>query len=115
MSPDKAELTACAVFAGTTWFTIVTMRRYSLQALFSYHGWMYDERGKMSFKTKVWSVFMKCLIGSNPHLYSYQSSLPYLPVPAVKDTMKRVRISCFDYNYNLLPIEISFSIFFVKR
>ena len=31
----------------------------------------------------------KVLGGSNPKLYSYQASLPRLPVPAVKDTVDR--------------------------
>lgn len=90
MPRDKAELLATAVFAGTAWFGIVTMRRYSLQALFSYHGWMHEERGKMNYKTKIWLILLRLLIGTRPKLYSYQSSLPYLPVPAVKDTMTRV-------------------------
>jgi len=33
---------------------------------------------------------LKIFIGRKPLLYSYQSSLPSLPVPALKDTMKRV-------------------------
>ena len=90
MPRDKAELLATGLFAGSAWFGIVTMRRYSLQALFSYHGWMHEERGTTSFKTKVWLIFIRLLIGTRPNLYSYQSSLPYLPVPAVQDTMSRV-------------------------
>lgn len=90
MPPDRSELVATAVFAGSAWFSIVTARRYALQALFSYHGWMYDERGKMTVKTKLWAVFLRLLIGTRPKLYSYQSALPYLPVPKVKDTMNNV-------------------------
>jgi hypothetical protein len=30
------------------------------------------------------------MIGSHPRLYSYQSSLPYLPVPSIKNTITRV-------------------------
>jgi carnitine O-palmitoyltransferase 1 len=53
---DNAELTACTIFAGGVWLSIVAIRKYSLQGLFSYHGWMYDERGRISLKTKAWSV-----------------------------------------------------------
>ena len=33
---------------------------------------------------------MKLLGGKNPTLYSYEKSLPYLPVPDLDATMKRV-------------------------
>jgi len=36
---------------------------------------------------------LKVFIGRKPLLYSYQGSLPSLPVPALKDTMKRVHLS----------------------
>ena len=69
--------------------TAVVARRYALQALFSYHGWMYEDRGKGTLKTKIWSVLVKVLMGTNPKLFSYQSSLPYLPVPNVNETITR--------------------------
>ncbi len=56
LSRDNAELVSCGLFASGLWLTIVAARRYSLQALFSYHGWMYEERGKTKIKTKVWTV-----------------------------------------------------------
>ena len=88
--PDRSELVATTLFAGTAWLSIVTLRRYALQSLFTYQGWMFDERGKMKVKTKLWIVLLRLLIGTRPNLYSYQSALPYLPVPNVKDTMNRV-------------------------
>jgi carnitine O-palmitoyltransferase 1 len=86
---DRREIAACVVFASGTWLSIVTLRKYSLQALFSYHDWMYESRGKSTFKSKAWLSLVKLLIGSSPNLYSYQNSLPYLPVPALKETMQR--------------------------
>ncbi len=56
LSRDKSELVACSLFASGLWLTIVAARRYSLQALFSYHGWMYEERGKTTIRTKMWTV-----------------------------------------------------------
>ena len=38
----------------------------------------------------------KVLGGRRPLLYSYQGSLPKLPVPGLKDTMKRVRTNQFN-------------------
>lgn len=54
---------------------------------------MYESRGgnKVSLTTKLWGIGIKLLSSkSKPLLYSYQGSLPKLPLPAVKDTMKRV-------------------------
>ena len=76
---------------------------------------MTEGRGKKSLKTRIWGVLVWCLSGRNPLLYSFQGtfeqqfltkfcfwgvitwqncsllqgSLPKLPVPAVKDTLKR--------------------------
>ena len=86
-----------------------------LKGLYSYQGWMTEGRGKKSLKTRIWGVLVWCLSGRNPLLYSFQGtfeqqfltkfcfwgvitwqncslfqgSLPKLPVPAVKDTLKR--------------------------
>ena len=62
LSRDKSELVACSLFASGLWLTIVAARRYSLQALFSYHGWMYEERGKTTIKTKMWTVKKRFII-----------------------------------------------------
>ena len=49
---------------------------------------------RMQISVAIWSLFLqgltKVLGGRRPLLYSYQSSLPKLPVPALRDTMKRV-------------------------
>lgn len=58
-------------------------------------GWMYEARGRggsMSFITKLWIVTVKLLTRfSRPMLYSYQGSLPRLPLPGLNQTMSRVR------------------------
>lgn len=36
-------------------------------------------------------ALVRIFSGRKPRLYSYQASLPNLPVPAVKDTVKKVR------------------------
>lgn len=63
---------------------------------------MYESRApgsKISLKTRIWASVVKVLSGWNkPKLYSFQGSLPRLPVPSVKDTMKRV------YNLFILAI-----------
>lgn len=102
-SDENAELIATILLASAGWMTAVLGRRYALQALFSYHGWIYEERGTTSAKSKIWSLLVKFLMGYNPNLYSYQSSLPYLPVPSINDTITRylrtVRPLLDDENY----------------
>lgn len=63
-------------------------------------GWMYESRaGKnVSLQTKLWVLGIKLLSSkSKPLLYSYQGSLPKLPLPPVKDTMQRVKIINYIY------------------
>lgn len=106
MPRDRAELVACTLFGAGTWLSMVAFRKYSLQALFSYHGWMYDVRGGSNLRSKLWMILVKFLIGSSPKLYSYQNSLPGLPVPNLKDTVRRylrtVRPLLDDDNYKRL-------------
>lgn len=72
-----------------------------------YKGWMYETRGKgskVSLTTRVWGVATKILSNWNtPGLYSFQGSLPRLPLPSVRDTTQRylrsVRPLLDDKNY----------------
>jgi carnitine O-palmitoyltransferase 1 len=89
------ELVACLLLGMIVWLAIIYTIRYSLKLLLMYKGWMYEQRGKgrvISNYTKIWFLFVKILSGgSKPLLYSYQGSLPRLPLPSLKDTMNRVR------------------------
>ncbi len=47
-----------------------------------------DEAPKqISWTTKVWGLVVRLVSGYNPTTYSYQKSLPYLPVPPLNDTI----------------------------
>ncbi|KAJ1525467.1 hypothetical protein ONE63_010277 [Megalurothrips usitatus] len=87
------QVVACFTVALSVWFAIIQIIRYTLRLLLIYKGWMYEERGRgrsVSNMTKLWLVLIKILSGvSRPMLYSYQGSLPKLPVPALDDTVKR--------------------------
>ena len=50
---------------------------------------MFEGRGKKSITTRIWGILVTIFKGRNPLLYSYQGSLPKLPVPAIKDTLNR--------------------------
>ncbi|KAL1502335.1 hypothetical protein ABEB36_007490 [Hypothenemus hampei] len=88
------QLGACSLSSLSYWLPCVYFLRYSLKMLFMYKGWMYEFRNKNEFKpsltSKIWISLVKILCGWNtPKLYSYQSSLPRLPLPSVHDTMTR--------------------------
>lgn len=88
------QLVASALVTLSIWLFIIYTLRYTFKLLLMYKGWMYEARGrggKISTKTKIWLVFVKILSGWNkPKLYSFQGSLPRLPLPSVHDTMLRV-------------------------
>uniref|UniRef100_A0A8C9TUQ0 Carnitine O-palmitoyltransferase 1, muscle isoform n=1 Tax=Scleropages formosus TaxID=113540 RepID=A0A8C9TUQ0_SCLFO len=89
----SGELTQTVVsailFATGLWFSLILILRYTLKALLSYHGWIFESHGKKSFSTKLWLNLVKMLSGQRPLLYSFQASLPKLPVPRVEDTVRR--------------------------
>ncbi|XP_014663776.1 PREDICTED: carnitine O-palmitoyltransferase 1, liver isoform-like isoform X2 [Priapulus caudatus] len=84
---------SCTISGVLAWIGLILFTRYSLKILFIYQGWMNDPRGKFSMKTKFWAILVRFLKGKNPRLYSYQGSLPKLPLPKLRDTLKRYLIS----------------------
>ncbi|XP_044749779.1 carnitine O-palmitoyltransferase 1, liver isoform isoform X2 [Coccinella septempunctata] len=87
----KMQILACVIVALTYWLAVVFMLRYTFKLLLMYKGWMFEARGKSpSLPTKLWLVAIKILRGWNtPRLYSYQGSLPRLPLPSVQETTER--------------------------
>ncbi|XP_049288808.1 carnitine O-palmitoyltransferase 1, liver isoform isoform X1 [Anopheles funestus] len=102
------QLTACSLAGLVVWLSICYTMRYSLKLLLMYKGWMYEKRApgsRVSLETRMWGLFVKILATWNkPGLYSFQGSLPRLPLPSVQDTMTRylrsVRPLLDDTNYN---------------
>lgn len=80
---------ASVIFASLLWLGIIIFLRYSLKLLLYYKGYMYEPRGKVSWKTTLWMAVMKTFCAKKPGLYSYQGSLPNMPLPSVKDTTAR--------------------------
>ncbi|KAG9342935.1 hypothetical protein JZ751_015151 [Albula glossodonta] len=86
----QSQMVVSAVLFGTLlWISLIFAMRLCLRQLLSYHRWMFELHGKISLTTKVWAVLVRLLSGREPLLYSYQSSLPHLPVPSIKDTVRR--------------------------
>ncbi|KAG7473793.1 hypothetical protein MATL_G00099670 [Megalops atlanticus] len=89
MSEESQRLVGGVLVGTGLWVTIIFIMRNVLKCLLSWHGWMHARHGQVSWKTRIWMVFVRLFSGRKPMLYSFQSSLPRLPVPPVKDTMKR--------------------------
>ncbi|XP_048215651.1 carnitine O-palmitoyltransferase 1, liver isoform [Perognathus longimembris pacificus] len=89
LSCQAKSVVSSVLFGTGLWVALIVTMRYSLKVLLSYHGWMFLEHGKMSRSTRVWMAMVKVFSGRKPMLYSFQTSLPRQPVPAVSDTVNR--------------------------
>uniref|UniRef100_A0A8B9PK11 carnitine O-palmitoyltransferase n=1 Tax=Apteryx owenii TaxID=8824 RepID=A0A8B9PK11_APTOW len=89
MSNQTQNIVSGILFGTGLWVALIVTMRYSLKMLLSYHGWMFAEHGKLSAGTRFWMALVKLFSGHKPMLYSFQTSLPRLPVPSVKDTVNR--------------------------
>lgn len=106
-SSIPAHLAGSIVVGLLLWLVVIYAIRYTLKLLLIYKGWMYEARGKgrsVSRTTMIWFYLVKLFSGWNkPMLYSFQGSIPRLPLPSVEDTMKRylrsVRPLLDDENY----------------
>jgi carnitine O-palmitoyltransferase 1 len=68
---------------------VALMQRLSMRTLLNYRGWMYEK--KVSITTMVWGGLLRgFFLGQrSPLTYSFQSAMPRLPVPALKDTIRK--------------------------
>uniref|UniRef100_A0A8C7IRH8 carnitine O-palmitoyltransferase n=1 Tax=Oncorhynchus kisutch TaxID=8019 RepID=A0A8C7IRH8_ONCKI len=81
MSFEKQQVVGGVLVGTGLWVAIFFTMRTALKWLLSWHGWMYAHHG---------TVLVKIFSGRrNPQLYSFQTSLPHLPLPSVKDTINR--------------------------
>ncbi|XP_047428321.1 carnitine O-palmitoyltransferase 1, liver isoform [Mugil cephalus] len=89
LSAQGQTMVSALVFSTLLWLSLILALRFCLKLLLSYHQWMFEQHGRISNTTKVWVTLVRLLSSRKPLLYSYQTSLPHLPVPAIKDTMSR--------------------------
>uniref|UniRef100_A0A8C1WGH2 Carnitine O-palmitoyltransferase 1, muscle isoform n=1 Tax=Cyprinus carpio TaxID=7962 RepID=A0A8C1WGH2_CYPCA len=81
MTVQTQMVLSAILFATGLWLSFIFLLRYILKALLSYHSWIFESHGKMSFSTKIWLIYESfCL---------FQASLPRLPVPSIDDTIRR--------------------------
>lgn len=69
---------------------LALIRRWLLKALLTDKSYVYQARSP-GIWVKVWSVLVKVLTSGHPLTYSYQSALPRLPVPELKETVDRYK------------------------
>ncbi|NXN99271.1 CPT1B palmitoyltransferase, partial [Rhinopomastus cyanomelas] len=89
LSEESRTVVSVTLFSTGAWLSAVLLFRQALRLLLSYHGWMFEPHGRMSRSTRVWVALMKLLSIRKPLLYSFQTSLPKLPVPSVEATVSR--------------------------
>uniref|UniRef100_A0A669BWZ0 carnitine O-palmitoyltransferase n=1 Tax=Oreochromis niloticus TaxID=8128 RepID=A0A669BWZ0_ORENI len=89
VSTQCQAVVSAVLFSTMLWLMLIFTMRLCLKQLLSYHRWMFEQHGKMSTTTKIWVALVRIFSGRKPLLYSYQGSLPNLPVPTIKDTVKR--------------------------
>ncbi|XP_061577444.1 carnitine O-palmitoyltransferase 1, liver isoform isoform X2 [Cololabis saira] len=89
MTTDSQRIVGGVVVGTGLWVTIIMIMRNVLKSLLSWHGWMQARHGTVPLSTRLWMLLVKIFSGRKPMLYSFQSSLPRLPVPSVKDTCRR--------------------------
>ncbi|XP_048101290.1 LOW QUALITY PROTEIN: carnitine O-palmitoyltransferase 1, liver isoform [Alosa alosa] len=93
LSSQGQTMVSALLFSTLLWLSLILTLRFCLKLLLSYHRWMFEQHGRISTATKVWVPLVRLLSGRKPLLYSYQTSLPHLPVPPIKDTLQRYLLS----------------------
>ncbi|KAI5137931.1 carnitine O-palmitoyltransferase 1, muscle isoform isoform X2 [Manis pentadactyla] len=88
-TPQTRALLSTAIFSTGVWVMGIFLFRQTLKLLLSYHGWMFEMHGQTSHFTKIWAICVRLLSSRRPMLYSFQTSLPKLPVPSVPATVQR--------------------------
>ncbi|XP_068459139.1 carnitine O-palmitoyltransferase 1, liver isoform isoform X1 [Clinocottus analis] len=89
MSTDNQRIVGGVLVGTGLWVSIIMIMRNVLKCLLSWHGWMHARHGSVSWSTRLWLLLVKVFSGRKPMLYSFQNSLPRLPVPTIKDTCTR--------------------------
>jgi len=91
-SPEFRML-ATALVGMIGWSGIIYSTRQVMKLLLNYQGWMYEERGpgrQVSLATRSWLLTMQIFFKiTQPQLYSFQGTLPSLPIPALNETIRK--------------------------
>jgi len=88
---DRSTVLAICIFTIVTlvWLFSAYFCQFLLRKLLKNWDIMYNIRGKLSLKNKLWLAAVKLLSGFNPGLFSFQNCIPSLPVPSLEKTLVR--------------------------
>lgn len=86
LSAQTRAVLSAILFATGLWLFLIYLLRYTLKALLSYHGWIFESHGKMSTSTKLWLV-------GRPHLLPVQSVLCSCPSLSAEDNVSDWTVS----------------------
>ena len=82
--------TAALLLGASVWTVAVLIQRYALLLMLSYKGFLYVPHGKSPLHIRAWFFLVRMLEGPiTPTMYTYQSTLPCLPLPSVRGTCER--------------------------
>lgn len=56
VSVQTRAVVSAILYATGLWVFLIYLLRYTLKALLSYHGWIFESHGKMTMSSKVWLV-----------------------------------------------------------
>lgn len=103
---ERSTVLAICIFTIVTfvWLFSAYFCQFLLRKLLVNFDIMYNFRGKLTLRNKLWVAAVKLLSGFNPGLFSFQNCLPSLPVPSLEKTLERhlltVRPFMTDKEYN---------------
>ncbi|XP_054160156.1 carnitine O-palmitoyltransferase 1, liver isoform-like [Oppia nitens] len=90
LPPTFVRLFALILFSVFLWIAKALSLRYALKCLLIYKKWIFESRVKKpSLLTRLWMVGLRLLTLKKPRLYSFQASLPRLPLPPLEQTICR--------------------------
>nr|XP_020859407.1 carnitine O-palmitoyltransferase 1, brain isoform isoform X6 [Phascolarctos cinereus] len=97
--PGFQGAVAATIFAGGLWTALLLTLHVVLRLLLRYQGWLSEPRGTLSLPTRSWLALVRIFSGRRPTLYTYQRSLPHLPLPSTVGTVAKVSDWWGEYVY----------------
>lgn len=86
-SPYIAICFGVTILATLLWMVWGILLQLTLRALLTYRGILFER--KLSLKSKIWAGIVSLFTSGDPTLYSFQQSLPRLPVPSLDATLDK--------------------------
>lgn len=86
LSDQGLNVLSVLAFSTGLWLALIMTMRSILKMLLCYHGWMYEEHGRISNTTKIWlvciyktSVLLECKLDTGPQLLESKGGIHNCP------------------------------------